>query len=258
MYPVISTVNNFNVYSFGLFLAISFVLSTFIIYRYSKDEFKEEPYLDLYLYTSLVSIIFARIFYIIQNFDQFKFNFLRYFLVREAPGLSLLGGFLSGFLFLFILVRLKKWKFLYIADIFTVAFSLMLSLAKAGEQLGGASFGRETTSFIGVRIIGLLGKRWPVEAIEMIIYFMIFILLTILLNYKNKFKLHDGLLFYAFLFLSSILIFFTEFLKIYNAALFHLSYRQIFSLIIMFVTVYPLYAKIKVISVTKKGKNNAR
>ena len=42
MQPVLYSIGRYNVYSFGIFLALSFILSTFVIWKFAKEEFKEE------------------------------------------------------------------------------------------------------------------------------------------------------------------------------------------------------------------------
>src|SRR3989344_6523162 len=111
MFPIIYTIGKFNVYSFGLFLSLAFIFSTFIIWKLSKEDFKEELYLDAYFYTCLVTLASARIIYILRNFPDFNFNFLKYFLVVETPGLSMLGGAIGGIIFLYFYCRSRKINF---------------------------------------------------------------------------------------------------------------------------------------------------
>src|SRR3989338_8657805 len=99
MWPVLYSVGNFNVYSFSFFMALSFIISTFIIFKLGRDDLMEEEYLDLYLYTSIIALVSGRMTYIALNFDSFRLNILKYILVRETPGISLLGGLIGAFIF---------------------------------------------------------------------------------------------------------------------------------------------------------------
>src|SRR3972149_2076530 len=113
MLPILFTIGPFKVYAFGFFLSLSFILSTFIIWKYAKEDLKESEYLDAFLYTSVIALITARIIYILFHFEEFGINILRYIVVRETPGLSLTGGLVGGFLFLWWYAKSQKFDFLH-------------------------------------------------------------------------------------------------------------------------------------------------
>lgn len=142
MLPVLFTIGPFKVYTFGFFLALSFILSTFIVWRYAKEELKEEEYLDAFLYTSIATLLSSRLVYILFNFDQFGTNLLRYIVVRETPGLSLLGGLLGGFAFLFWYAKKLRFDFTCLLDLFSLAGSFALVFTKIGEQLAGSGLAK--------------------------------------------------------------------------------------------------------------------
>lgn len=255
MKPVLFSIGNFNVYAFGIFLALSFLLSTFLIWKFTKEEIKEEIYLDAYLYTSIIILISARIVYIIRNFDQFGTLFLKYILVRETPGLSLFGGLFGGFFFLWWYCTKNKLKFIHLLDLFSVALALGLVLIKIGQQLGGAAFGKETNFFFKIRIVGLPNYHHPVEFYESFLFLFLFIVLYILYDKRQNYKLSEGFIFYLFALFLGIIIFALEFLKVYQVYLYGLSFRHWLALGVIISIVYPLFKKIKSIIVLKKNKN---
>lgn len=254
--PVLYSVGRYNVYSFGIFLAISFILSTFIVFQYAKEEFKEEEYLDTYFYTTLVTLVFARAIYIIRNFNEFGFIILKYFLVVETPGLSLLGGSLGGFIFLYIYCRRKKLNFVHLLDIFSVAGALALVFIKIGQQLGGAAFGRETNSFFKIRIIGRPGFYYPVEFYEAAAYFILFLVLLFLYRKKVRRKWKEGIVFAVFSIVLSIITFALEFLKVNRVYLYSLSFRQILSVIIFVGFLSYLLERLDALKYFKKNKHD--
>lgn len=244
MSPILFSIGKFNVYAFGFFLAVSFIFSTFVIWKYAKEEFKEEEYLDVYLYTALVGIISARFVYIILHFSEFGANILRYIVVRETPGLSLLGGLVGAFLYLLWYAKVKKYDFRHLLDLFAVAASVALVFIKIGEQLGGAGFGRETTFFLGIKIIGLPNRHHPTELYEAFIYFILSIILIVLYNKTQKKVLPENFVACIFVLVISLTIFALEFLKVRAVYLYDLSLKQIAAFFIFAIVLKPTISRL--------------
>ena len=247
--PVIFTIGSYNVYSFGFFLALSFLLSTFVIWRYAREEFKEEEYLDAYFYGFMTALVTARVVYIIRNFADFGFNFLQYILVTETPGLSMMGGVIGSFLFLLYYSSKKKLKFWHILDLFSLSGSLALMFIKIGQQLGGAAFGRETEFFLKVRIIGLPKFHHTAEFYEAFFFLLIFLLLIYLYKKAGQKKWPEGLVFSVFSLLLGMQVFALEFLKVYRVYLYGLSFRQLLALGIIALSIANI---IRILNLFKK------
>lgn len=230
MKPVLFTIGAFNVYAFGFFLFLAFLISTFILYQLAKDELKEEEYFDAFLYTSIVGVICARFGFIIMHFNTFGFNILRFILVRETPGLSILTGIVGSVAFLYWYTRAHKLPFLHLLDIFSVCSAFALSLAKVGQQLGGAGFGAETKFILSVKIAGKSGLYHPVELYEAALFFLLFILLHFVYKKGLKEKWPTGFVSCLYAFFVILLIFLLEFLKAHTVYLYGLSFRQLLAL----------------------------
>ncbi|MBI3379241.1 prolipoprotein diacylglyceryl transferase [Candidatus Gottesmanbacteria bacterium] len=252
MSPVLFTIGSFNVYAFGFFLSLAFLFSTFIVWKNAKEELAEEEYLDAFLYTSLASLIASRLGFILFHFNEFGLNFLKYIVVRETPGLSLVGGLFGGFIFLFWYARRIKRNFWKLLDLFSLASSFALILAKLGEQLGGAGFGRETNFFLGIKIIGLPGKHHPVELYEAFLLSILTLILYLIYKRVKRNILPEGLVASIFGIGLALIIFLLEFLKVYNLYLYGLSFRQVGVLILLVAIVVPLIIKFK----RRSQKNN--
>ena len=236
MIPVLYTIGSFNVYSFGIFLAIAFILSTFIVWKLSREEFKEEEHLDAYFYTALVTLIVGRTVYILRNWQDFKFIILKYFLVVETPGLSMLGGAVGGIIFLYFYCKRKKINFYHMGDLFAVASSLGLVFIKIGQQLGGAAFGKQTDFFLKVKILGRAGFYHPAELYESLIYTFLFVILLVFYKRGLRKKWHSGIIFSLFVLVVSLSTIILEFIKVYRVYLYGLSFRQLLGILIFIVT----------------------
>lgn len=215
----------------------------------------EEEYLDLYLYTSIIALISARITYIALNFDSFRLNILKYILVRETPGISLLGGLIGAFIFFCWYVKKHSLNFWHLIDVFSLTTCVGLILAKIGEQLAGTGFGKETTIFLGVKIAGLSGYRHPVELYESVLLIILAVILFILYDKIKHKKMPSGTVFTIFVLILALSTFLLEFLKISDLYLYGLSLRQIIALfMILFISV-PLYKRMLIIkSISQEGK----
>lgn len=254
MKPILFTIGPFNVYSFGFFLALAFILSTFIIWKFGRDELKEEEYLDAYLMMSVVSLIMARLVYILFHIDAFGFNILKYILVRETPGLSVIGGLIGGFLYLLYIIRKKKYSLLHIFDLFSIPAVFSLVLSKVGMQLGGASYGKETDFILGIRVIGLPGRHHPVELYESLMLLIIALILVFIHNNIRRNKWREGTVFYSFVFLTAVTFFLLEFIKLEAVYLYGLNIKQAALLIAILAVIKPLVDRIKLIILLKKEK----
>ncbi|MBI3955013.1 prolipoprotein diacylglyceryl transferase [Candidatus Gottesmanbacteria bacterium] len=255
MWPILYSIGNFNVYSFSVFMALSFIVSTFVIFKLGREDLREEEYLDLYLYCSIVAIVAARITYIFLNFDKFRYNFLKYILVRESPGLSLLGGLIGAYIFFWWYVKKHRYNFKQAIDVFSLATCVGLILAKIGEQLGGAGYGAETTRFLGVKIAGISGFRHPVELYESLILLILAVFLFILFDKTKHKKVPMGTVFTVFAFILALSTFLLEFLKISDLYLYGLSLRQYVCLFIILSISVPLYKNLLIIkSIREENK----
>lgn len=243
MLPILFTIGPFNVYSFGFFLSLAFIISTFLVWKYASDDLKEEEYLDAYLYTNIVILVIARISFIITNFENFGGNILKYIVVRETPGLSLISGLAGGIVFLYFYARNKKYDFWHLGDIFAIALSFSLFLSKIGEQLGGAGFGKATDLFWGVRIAGITGKHHPTEFYEALLFLILALILTLVYRATIKKKI-NGFVLCLFSLYVSLVIFLIEFLKDYQVYLYRLSKRQIGALILIILVLKPLVTRL--------------
>jgi phosphatidylglycerol:prolipoprotein diacylglycerol transferase len=246
MMPVLFTIGEFNVYSFGFFLTLAFLLSTFVLWKKAKEELKEEEYLDIYLYTSLVALIGGRVTYVLFHNEEFGLNILRYIVVREAPGLSLLGGVLWGGVFLF-LYSFKKKNFWHLSDLFALSFGFALSFAKIGEFLGGGNFGKETNFFLAAKVIGKMGRFHPVELYEAFLFLIIAVVLYFLSKKISRRKYSEGLVSFLYIEILGVIFFLLEFFKSSQVYLYGLSIRQIFILLTMCIVLIPLVKKVKIL-----------
>lgn len=173
MFPVLFSVGGLSVSSFGVFLALGFLLGIFLIWRLSRAwDLDEEKVLDLILLTFIGGMIGARVFFTIENWQYFISSPLNVILVNQVPGFSFWGGFLGGWLILYFFARRKRLDFWQLADIASVGLLGGLILSDLGCLLGSCNIGTVSNSFFAVTQVGIIGRRWPIQAIEALLLFV--------------------------------------------------------------------------------------
>ena len=74
-----------------------------------------ELYMDFTVYAIFFAIIGARIYYVIFSWDSYKDDLIQVFNIR-AGGLAIYGGIIAAAITLYVFSRIKKTKFLTMAD----------------------------------------------------------------------------------------------------------------------------------------------
>lgn len=127
---------------FFIVLIICFVIFLFSLYSFSHDDFillrKDISTEDVFNYAFIagaLSLLFARIFYVLSNPDPAFLNPLVFLIFPYFPGLSLLGGVAGGCLVLLILARKKAFPIGRILDFFSLSFLASMPVGFIGYML---------------------------------------------------------------------------------------------------------------------------
>lgn len=132
---------------FFVILIICLVLFLFRLYHVANDDYvlvKKNISLDAIFNCAFIngaiSLLFARIFYVIFNPDPVFLSPLGFLIFPYFPGLSLLGGLLGGALGLFVYSRMKKFPIGRVFDFFTVSLTFILPFGLIGYFLLSQEF----------------------------------------------------------------------------------------------------------------------
>lgn len=177
MQPILFSIGEYAVSSFGFFLTLSVLVSVFISWRlvlvYDLDK---EKSLDLSLIILAVGFISSRLYFVALNWQQFGLTYKIVF-INLYPGLSFWGGFFGGVLALLFFSKRFKFEFWQASDFATAALFIGISIASLGCLLGGCQYGQESSFFLAVNQIGLVGRRFPIQIIESAAFLVGFIFL---------------------------------------------------------------------------------
>lgn len=238
MLPILFTIGSWPISSFGLFLGLALLFSTFIIWRIGRVyDLDEEKVVDLVLLTFFGGFITARIYYVIFHPGLFS-DWTRIFLINNYPGLSFWGGFLGGIFVLWFFVKRFKLHFWQIADFASVGIFLGLSLSSIGCFFGGCEPGLPSNSIIAVKMVGLVGKRMPIQIVESILFFLAYLYL-----WRSILKFHfPGKIFIQALFFLGSIKFLLEFFRedVQKIGL-PFSLGHIYSLVVCLIAVWVYY-----------------
>jgi len=247
MYPILFKIGAFPVYSYGLMVALGFLLGIWFACRFAvKEGLKAETILDLALWVIISSIIGARFFYVIGQLSYYKDNWLEIFMLQRG-GLVILGGVLAAILATYLFAKKHQLSFLKLFDICTPATIIGISIGRIGCFLNGCCFGVETDSFLGVVFPpgSLAYSYFPHEHIWPTQLFSSFSLLLVfgLLLFIYKHKKYDGFVFYWGLVLYSLDRFTVEFFRFSPMRWLNLTPSQWLLLVLFGVGVYGLVHK---------------
>ena len=263
MLPILLSLGPIKIYSYGLFVALAFIVATFLIWKLSREEeIEEEKILDLILVTIFFAIIGARIFYILFHQEEFSPDLIRTIHLTKFPGLVFYGGLIFGTTAAIIFILKNKLPFWQASDICVLGLSLGQGIGRLGCFLNGCCYGKVTKLPWGVYFPGLLGKRQPTQIYEALTDFLIFFFLFKIYQKTQLSKREKrGYVFLSYFIFSNLSRFTLEFLRDNSVYWQGLSVAQIISAvltliaIIIFIIKYREEIKQWIINISLKLKS---
>jgi len=144
MHPVLISVGWFNVYSFGLMLALSFLVGIYVSsIRAKRFGVSPQKILDLSVYLILGGVLGSRLLYVVFHLEEYR-SIVDIFALWQG-GATLYGGFLLALFAAYVFSKKQDIDFLLVADIFSPALALGIMLTRVGCFLSGCCFGSPTT-----------------------------------------------------------------------------------------------------------------
>lgn len=110
-----------------------------------------DTYYDLALYAVVLSVIGARIYYVIFSWDQYKHDLLSIFNIRQG-GLAIYGGVIAAVITVFVYGRVKKISFAKLADTAVLGLILGQIIGRWGNFFNREAFGEYTNNLFAMRL----------------------------------------------------------------------------------------------------------
>lgn len=187
MFPELFSIGSFSLRTLSIVLFVAFFLGAFVLWRKAREEhYPEDQVFDMFLVSSLLGAIGARVGYILFNFGQFGFSPLKWFdMISNAGFNGIIGIFVAG-VYIYKYAQRKKWDSFEILDFWMISISLMLALVYFGQFLDGSGAGYPTSLPIGVVFPGLFEPVHPVQLYHSAFFLVLFFYLSkVELEYRN-------------------------------------------------------------------------
>jgi len=140
----------YDIYWYGLFLAIGIVFSILVSHYVSKKFYKQDFVIDFTPYILIVGIIFARLYYCLINWTYYS-NFPSKILFIREGGISIHGAIIGGVFAISCLWYLSRkfdknfnLSFLEVCDIFAIGLPLGQAIGRWGNFFNSEAFGLPT------------------------------------------------------------------------------------------------------------------
>lgn len=163
--PKTFSIFGFQIALYGVLIAIGVLSGVFMADAIAKKEMDSSDIIwDFAIYAIIFSILGARIYYVIFEWDMYKDNLLEVFNLRNG-GLAIYGAVIAAFLTLYVYTRLKKLSFLQMVDVCVPGLILGQAIGRWGNFTNREVFGGYTDNLLAMRlpIEAVRGRDIPVE-----------------------------------------------------------------------------------------------
>ena len=137
---------------YGIVIGFAMIIGYLVAERVAKSTKQDpNPYLDFTIIAVIISVICARIYYVIFYWSRYKDNLLSIFNIREG-GLAIYGGVIGGILTAIVFTKIKKlprWKFLDTAILGLLTGQI---IGRWGNFFNREAFGTYTNGLFAMQI----------------------------------------------------------------------------------------------------------
>lgn len=142
MFPTLLKIGPLGLHSYGLMLALAFILGIWLVQRKAAGlGITKDQVADLGLLILAAAIAGSRIFYVATHWSDYRSVPLTALAVWDG-GLTFYGGVMAALPASYLYVRAKKLPYWRLADLAAPAFALGLGLGRIGCFLSGCCFGK--------------------------------------------------------------------------------------------------------------------
>lgn len=255
MHPTLLEFGRFSLHSYGVMLALSFLLGIYLASCRARKRGVEVQYvLDLSVYIILAAVIGSRMAYIVFHLSDYR-NVLDMIAIWQG-GATLYGGLLLSVAVSYYFSLKRKINFWLLADIMSPSIALGMVFTRIGCFLSGCCFGSPTsvpwgvifppTSPAGIYARSFTGEAVALHPAQLYSSLASLIIVLALLTIEKRFHKQGGV-FGAFLVLYGIDRFTVDFFRFYesNMVAIGLSLNQLLSIALVLCGLFLLVRKVR-------------
>lgn len=261
MIPVLLRIGPLSIYSYGLMMALGFIVGDIVI----SSECKRRGYSTdfataLVVWGAIGGLVGARLYDVIDNWPIYMANPLS--IVFSGAGFVWYGGLIGGVISTWLVARHYKIRFLVATDMCAPALILGQAFGRMGCQLSGdgdwglpsklpwaMAYPRAIVGWNSDTVLKLNSQHQlvsgfypgvrvqPTPLYEVLLYVAIF---CVLWSVRKKASI-DGQLLYLYMMLAGLARFMVEFVRINPRVLWGLSEAQLISIVMMVVGAVAWY-----------------
>ncbi|MEJ8554954.1 prolipoprotein diacylglyceryl transferase [Tepidibacter sp. Z1-5] len=224
MDPIAFTIFGLDVRWYGVLISTGIMIGMVLAIREARRVgINEDKLLDLFLIAIPCSIIGARTYYVIFNWDIYEGNIYEMINIRGG-GLAIHGAIIAAVLVGYIYCRAKNLEFLRILDLTAPSLAIGQAIGRWGNFINQEAYGRPTDLPWAINVNGV--NVHPTFLYESIWDFCLFLFLM----WLRKNKKYDGNVFVYYAIIYSVGRFFIEGLRIDSLMIGPLRMAQVISL----------------------------
>ena len=145
MSPILITLGNLEIRWYSVLILSTFIIGIIILEKDApKQNIDKQIISNLCFYLIIVSILGARLYYCIFNFDYYKVNLLDIFKIWEG-GLAIHGGIIASIVFIIFYTKRYNINLLKLLDMFTIPLILGQAIGRWGNFFNREAYGPITT-----------------------------------------------------------------------------------------------------------------
>ena len=237
MYPVLFKIGPFTIYSYGVCLALAFLICIFLIKKESKIYSLEAETIINFCFWLLISgIIGGRILYCLLNIHFYIKNPLEILMLHHG-GLIWYGGLITATFIGILYLKKNHLPILKVADFISPYIALGHAVGRIGCFLNGCCFGK-TSELWGIYFPVHQARLIPSQLYSSFFLVVIFLVLRWFRTRPHK----QGEIFAFYILFYSTMRFFIEFIRGDSKPLIlGLTIFQIISLFLIFISIYALH-----------------
>lgn len=237
------------IYWYAIIITTGIILGyLYAIWLGKKNGVSSDTLSDILLVGLPSSIVCARLYYVIFEWEQYKNNIWSVFNLRQG-GIAIYGAVIGAVIAVLIYCKIKKIKPLKICDIGCISLLIGQAIGRWGNFVNAEAYGSTTESFLkmGIYEYGSVSYHHPTFLYESLWNFAG----LILLHFLYKKRKTDGQIFFLYILWYGIGRFFIEGLRTDSLYLGPIRISQLVGI------VSAAGAVVALVIISKKAKNKA-